>query len=1018
MPCTTSAVRSRLIDRQRIQVLLTTILLILLSSNVYAWQQRVHYTMNIVLDAEAHSYKGEQRLVYVNNSPDTLRSVFYHLYYNAFKPGSMMDLRSRNLPDSRLRIWQLETDEQGDVRIDRVAQGGTQVTWDVDETNLRVTLDKPLLPGDSTVLEMSWTTRIPRLTRRGGWMSNEGVEFSMAQWYPKMAEYDASGWHSDEYIEREFYGVYGTFDVAITLPAEYIVGATGTVVNPNEVQCGYELGAIDTTLLSPASGKGTKTWKFHAEDVHDFAWVADRYYAHQIVAWRGIPIHMLFKQNVYDSWRTLGDLTRLTMEYYSRRFGSYSWPQFTVAMAGDGGMEYPQMIMITGYRGANALVNVMAHEVGHQWYYGMIGNNETQEAWLDEGFTQFLTDEARRKLFQVRQTSPYDGVRDLVYPWDNSPWRDIQGYYDLAVDDYDEPLTTFHDWYREGATSSLVYFKGEAVVRMLQNMLGDSLFDAGMRLYMQRWRYHHPGYRDYEKAMEDACGMRLDWFFNQWVGSKKTCDYAMDDLTSQQTSDGWTTTIALSNRDEIVMPLDITLLYDDGTTAVANIPVEGWRKPGVEFNLPRWKWVERRYTTTFRTPRQVVRATIDTSMLLLDLDRTNNTAPGAGPLGLLPPSSVAFYKRWDLNRPMEEYSIRLRPTLWYSQGDGPQLGFLADGGYTYDRYNATLGGYYNFKSHRVDYNVRYDTRLDLLGKGARIEMVATNVDGVQRWGASVTKAIPKFFFTTPSNQYISLRAEREVLVGPNYPNQVAPWEGGGYNILGMQYQWNALPSRAATLKATFGFDASFASRREFTQWQMKIESGWSWLGLGFGIDIFGGTSEGSPPSQRMFNAAGSRSIEMHRNPINRLAMNAEPGFAARNHLILPGDGYLLSLIESDSGARYAPHLLNGRLGIGGINPFQWLARVPILEDIDVEAYAAGGWVFHDAVTFDGFSDFNSEAGITASIDLLETFLPNTLIAALDSPAPVRLSFSLPFYAHSSYLGSKEFSYRWAIGVSM
>ncbi len=981
-----------------------------------AWQQRVHYSMEIVMHVESHSYDGKQQLVYVNNSPDTLRHIYYHLFFEAFKPGSMMDRHDRSLPHGGvLRIGELPPEWQGSVRVESLKQEGSPLTWKIDETILDAALAQPLAPGDSTTLEMTWKTRIPRLTRRGGWMNSEGVEYSMSQWYPKLAEYDAAGWHADEYVQREFYGVYGTFDVALTLPATYVVGGSGRVVNPEEVGCGYELGAVDTLITSPASGTGMKTWRFHAENVHDFAWVADQEYAHQIARWNDVTIHLLYKRSATALWAGASTWIRELLSYYSSRFGAYSWRQFTVAMAGDGGMEYPQLIMVTGYRGASSLLNVIAHETGHQWFYAMVGNNETQEAWLDEGFTQYLTTEAERKLFNLG-FNPYEGLEKIVYPWVGSSWTDARSYYQLAIAGYDEPLDTYHDWFREDLTSGLVYYKGMAVVRMMQYMFGDSLFDEAMRHYVDKWRYRHPTTRDLEQAVEEASGMKLDWFFNEWINSTKLCDYAIDALSSEPSAKGYATTITLSNRNEIVMPLDIILTYDDGSKAMANVPVEEWRKPEVEFHLPRWEWVMRDYSTTFITPKRVVRAEIDSSMLLFDIDRTNNIARTGFPESILPASHVAWYRRWDLNRPMDRYSIRLRPALWYSQADGVQLGLVADGGYAFDRYNSKAGIYYNFGSKRVDYDLRYDTPIGLLGRLTKISLIGTNADGVERWGVALTKNIRPYYWDTPYTLDVGLSANHSRLIGENYPNAVAPWSSGSYNTIGV---WGSIGSYSGSLHGSISthFDAGFASASEFAQWRLRADGGLRLWGLDVGGDFFFGTSTGEPPAQLRFNAAGASSVTMHDNVVQRLAMNIRPEFAARNHLVLPGEGYLLAFAGNDS-ARFGKHLLNMRITVGDLNPFNRFLRVPFLKEFDLGLYGAGGWIFDRSARFSDLEDINLEAGAEVSIDLLRTFLPNVLVNALDSPAPLRLSFYLPFYAHSKLLPAEGFAYRYAIGVSM
>lgn len=994
------------------------------NSSAFSWQQRVHYRMSIDLNTESRSYTGKQRLVYVNNSPDTIREAYYHLFYNAFKPGSKMDRLDHS--GNHLgwkRIDRLPADQQGDVSVSSLQQDGIPLQWTVDETILHVLLARPLLPGDSTVLEMEWTTFIPRVRRRGGWWSPEGVEYSMSQWYPKLAEYDANGWHPDEYVEREFYGVFGTFDVQITLPATYVVGGTGEVTNPQEVGCGYQFRDRDTLLPYPASGTGRKTWKFYAENVHDFAWVADRDYVHEIVRWNKIPIHLLYKRDLltnrsFTAWRYAGEWTPQILDYFSKRFGQYAWPSFTVAHAGDGGMEYPMLIMVTGYRSHNSLFRVIAHEVGHQWYYGMMANNEAQEAWMDEGLTQYLTDEADRHVNGENTENRYTGLNRIVYPWDQSRWRNIFPFYELGVVGYDEPLNTFHDHFREDGTGSLPYSKGEAVARQLQYMLGDSLFDAGMRRYREKWCFRHPTARDFERSMEEASGMRLDLFFNQWIGSRKQCDYAFDELESKEGLDGgWITTVKLSNRDEIFMPIDLELTYDDGSKATATIPMQEWKKPGIDFHLPSWFWGDKAYQTTFTTPKRVVRGEIDPSVTLIDMDRTNNTA-STGFLGnLFPSSRVAFYRRWDMKRPLDRYSIRLRPTLWYSEADGVQIGFLADGGYAFDRYNAVLGLYYNLRSGRVDYKASYETPVGFLGRLGSVALLGTNSDGVEHWRAELRKELRPFYHQTSATHTVRLFADHSRLLEGNYPNALAPWDSGSYNMMGLGYTlqtgdgWN----NAVTLDANF--DGSILGRTSFAQWQVQGNWKTRLLGLALTTSLFAGTSAGDPPAQRMFNGAGGRSTAMHANLVHRLAMNAAPDFAARNHLLLPTEGMLTSLTEAPDSLRFGKHLLNLKLEFNNVNPFSLLKFWPF-NHINAGLYAAGGWVFRENVTFAAFQDYTLEAGVIASVDLLDLLLPQVIEDAIDSPSPVRISFIAPLWSRSPLLPEEGVKYRWGIGVSM
>lgn len=1017
--CVASPLRSSPVQiSRRLFAVLLLVFLAPLAAN--AWQQHVHYTMSVRLDPASHSYAGLQRLVYTNNSPDTIREVYYHLFYEAFKPGSMMDQRDSTLPDSRLGIRRLSRSDQGGVNVEALTQEGSEIRWRVEETTLHAYLARPIPPGGSTTLDMRWTTFIPRLKRRGGWMSNEGIEYSMSQWYPKMAEYDRAGWHNDEYVSREFYGVFGTFDVSITLPGRYIVGGTGVLQNPQEVGCGYELGAVDTTILYPRTNDELKTWIFHAEDVHDFAWVADPDYAHQIARAGGTTIHALYNRDYANLWRDVDPWARAIMGYFGRRFGPYLWPSFTVAQAGDGGMEYPMLIMITGNRTPGSLAGVIAHEMGHQWYYGMMANNETEEAWMDEGFAQYLTAEARRDVFGLERfasENPYTGLERIVRPWSRAPWAHAGAFYNLAEDDHDEPLSTWHDHFREGATAGTVYSSGEATLRMLQSMVGDSLFDLGMQRYHANWHFHHPSMRDYESSMEEATGLRLDWFFHQWIlNTTRRVDYALDAVESERDGDGYKTRLEMSRRADGLMGFDVTLHYEDGSTAAAHVSPEIWTKPGVEFNLPRWTWMQREYSAAFRTPKRVVRAEIDTALMMLDIDRTNNSA-GSGLLPDVPPIEVDWYKRWDIDRPWDRYTVRARPTLWYSERDGVQIGALLDGGYTWHRYEATLGGAYNIRSKRVDYTLGYGSTVPLLGPLANYRLTATNADGVQHWSAEISKAIPnEFSFDHTLNQF-KLAAARAVLVGPNYPNAVAPWTPGGWNTLGLAYRYRIDDRLPEALHLDATFRSSFDSPTSFTQWTV---AGGSTLSLPLDLDLipnlFVGVSRGAPPAQEMFAAAGARGSEMHTNVVHRLAMNAAPDFMARNHLVLPTEGYLLSLAELPPNERFYGSVINARAAVGNLNPFT--PEAPLVGGLDLRLYGAAGWLFPGTLTFDGFKDIHWEVGASASLDLLDAFLPDALVLGIDAPRPLRLSFYVPFLASSPLLSEPHLAWRWAIGVSM
>lgn len=983
-----------------------------------AWQQRVDYTMDVRLLTDNRALEGEQRLVYHNNSPDTISYVYYHLFYNAFRSGSMFFRLNRTEENNPLH-----PSFQGGVRIDSMWQDGVPLTWSIDETILRAELDRPVAPGDSTILRMQWFTQIPLVIRRGGHTSPEGVEYTMTQWYPKLAAYDEHGWHPDIYVRREFYGVFGTYTVSITLPARYVVGATGLLVNPAEVRCGYELGSVDTLLLYPASGKGDKTWRFRAEKVHDFAWSADPGYFHEIARCGDVTLHLLARRDARLRWSRAASMTRRLLAYYSRRFGDYGWPQFTIAQGGDGGMEYPMISMITGFRTETSLWGVIAHELAHQWFYGMVANNETDEAWLDEGFAEYLASEARRDTLDLAQTTnPYTGLDRLIYPWWYAPnYRNVENYYRLAVRGLEEPLSTYHDRFRDEQSSALVYNKGEGILRMLQTMLGDSIFDTGMRRYVDRWRWRHPSTRDFEREMERASGMRLDWFFNQWVTLSRTCDFGLTRLSSDQRTDGWTTTIEMERKGECEMPLVLELMYDDGTTSRLFVPIDGWRHPDLESAATPWRWIDRSYRTTIATRQEVVRATIDPDMTLLDIDRTDNTRGSSFPGGFLSGTHVAMWRRWDMDRPPDAYSVRVRPLIWYSQGDGAEFGVVADGGYTFDRYGARAGVSYNVGSRRFDYDLAYSTTISLPVGMGRVDIAAVAADGVRSLGARIgTESNRAPTHTKGIGHRARMTIDYERLIGPDYPNGLIPWDKGDFASIGVEYGLTASgPFGHPFISATVGGTTAIATERRYTEWRLSAFGRHRVAGIAARLDLFVGASVGNLPMQRQFDLAGASARSLHSTTIHRLAANISPEFARRNRLVLPREGWLFSLLDAPGGHRGAG-AINTRLSLGNLRD---LPLVGLLKEVgltDARLYGSVGWLFNGDLSVHGLATPPSvEAGVWGTFDLVNLLLPQRIIDLLDLPTPILLSIHLPLVASSPRLEQQGFRLRSpAIGITL
>ena len=581
------------------------------------WQQKVSYRMDISFDVATHQYQGTQKLLYQNNSPDTLHRVFYHLYYNAFQPGSMMDVRSRTIadPDPRVtdRISKLTKEEMGYIHVKTLAQNGQPVDYTEEETILSVWLVNPLLPGESTTLEMEFEAQAPLMVRRAGCDSKEGIDYSMAQWYPKLCEYDYMGWHANPYVSREFYGVWGDYEVNITIDAKYILGGTGYLQNPNETGGGYE----DDHIKVKPSGS-LKTWRFRAPNVHDFVWAADPDYTHvKRTLENGTILHFLYqKSKKTKDWELLPDLLVKVFHHLNEHFGEYPYDQYSVIQGGDGGMEYPMATLIEGERNLGGILGTAIHEIVHSWYQGVLGNNESLYAWMDEGFTEYVAYATRQALFEPGSTK-------------NPVENQYKAYMMYAAAGIEEPMTTHADHFNTNSQYSIgSYSKGAVFLNQLSYIIGKDTFMKGMRRYYNTWKFKHPTPNDFIRVMEKESGIELDWYKEYFVYTTKSIDYGIENVESK----GETTEILLRRHGQMIMPIDLVVEKKDGSRVLYNIPLGIMRgrkeaEPGdMQWHEAKaWAWTNPTYSLTLPfSLKEVVSISIDPSERMADIQRENN----------------------------------------------------------------------------------------------------------------------------------------------------------------------------------------------------------------------------------------------------------------------------------------------------------------------------------------------------------------------------------------------------------
>ncbi len=517
-----------------------------------------------------------------------------------------MDIRSRTIADPSpkigSRISKLSDSEIGYLKVLSLTQNGQKIAYSTEGTILEVTLAKPIQPGASATFDMNFKGQVPIQIRRSGRNNKEGVALSMTQWYPKMAEYDFEGWHTPPYIGREFHGVWGNFDVKITIDKNYILGGTGYLQNPNEIGYGYETG----TVKRPTGN--TLTWHFKAPNVHDFTWAADPDYIHD--TYKGandVTLHFLYKNDpsIRENWKKLQPRTAEMLAYFNKYIGKYPYKQYSVIQGGDGGMEYAMCTLITGKRKFGSLVGVTAHELAHTWFQFLLATNESKHEWMDEGFTSYISGRYMNEKMGKNVENPHKGS--------------YNSYFRLVKSGREQPLTTHADRYTYNrAYSTSAYSKGLIFLAQLEYVIGKENVEKALRKYFDDFSFKHPTPNDIKRSAEKVSGIHLDWYLTDWAQTTNTIDYGVKEINKN--------TVILERIGLMPMPIDITVNYTDGTSEDFYIPLRMMRgeKPTKATIKDDWPWAYPQYA--LKTSKNIKSVEIDPSQLMADINRDNNVA--------------------------------------------------------------------------------------------------------------------------------------------------------------------------------------------------------------------------------------------------------------------------------------------------------------------------------------------------------------------------------------------------------
>ena len=592
------------------------------------WQQSVDYQMHIDVNEKTYQYDGKMTLKYGNNSGKDLSKVYFHLYFNAFQPGSMMDNRLTSIsdPDARMtnnlgtrakpifesRIAKLTPEQIGYQNIKSLRMNGLNATFKVDGTILEVDLPSAIKDGSSAIFELEWTAQVPEQIRRSGRNSKEGVAFSMTQWYPKMAHFDEFGWHLDEYVGREFIAPFGNFDVKINLHKDYILGASGVLQNSNEVKGYHKKAKVKVN-------KNKATWHFKAENIHDFAWAADpKFVVDSAKSKSGVSVYTVYlptNDTVVNNWKTALGLATEFFDFASTKFGSYPWPTYTIVQGGDGGMEYGTVTLVTGGRNLKSLVGVIFHEAAHSWYQHLFGINETVDEWFDEGFTSYVEELGMQHLFEKKGAVATNPMMDAY-----------RAYYKLALSGKEEPMSLLADYYNTNyAYTNQAYNKGAVLAEQLGYIIGKENLEKTFLTFYEQWKFKHPTPNDFKRVAEEVSGINLKWYFNLFINTTRKIDYAIAEVNEHQ--------ITIKNKSDLAMPLDILVEYTDGTKELFYIPLREMRgeKPAEGYELYQgvkrtiledWFWTKPTYN--FNITKPAAKVTIDPTLRLADIEASDN----------------------------------------------------------------------------------------------------------------------------------------------------------------------------------------------------------------------------------------------------------------------------------------------------------------------------------------------------------------------------------------------------------
>lgn len=1040
------------------------------------WQQDVNYTIKATLIDSLDVIDAIQDLVYYNNSPDTLYEVYFHLYQNAFlKGGYLESLNKTN--NFYQRFGKYESYGKGteieSFKVLGSVSNDTSNTFGegnaitlipmIDYSIMRVTLAQPVIPNSSVTFQIKFKTyfddggnqrRRMKLYGAYGYKHYNGVH-----WYPRICVYDRKfGWETDQHLGKEFYGDFGTYHVELTMPSHYVMDATGLLLNKDEVlpKALREKLDIKNFANKPLEEKPSeiipidgsyKTWKFRSINTHDFAWTADPTYR---IGEVNLPLPngnvvqciALAQEPHAARWQDAALFCAKVVELYSKDFGMYAYPKMIVADAQDG-MEYPMLTLDGGL--SPGYYGLFAHEIGHNWFFGMVGNNETYRASLDEGFTQFLTHWSMTRL--TNENPKTNGKGYVAKHYKPLPLLDQNiywGYLRDAINGSDMPLNTHSDDFSgalgHGGGYSHVYYKTATMLYNLQYVLGNDLFHAAIRNYVEQWKMCHPYFEDFRNSIIQFTHVDLNWFFDQWMETTKTIDYAIQG-SPQNIKDNYGKPtdyylIKLKRKGTMQMPIDLMAYSKNGkiyTNTISNTYfLKDKNKQQYAENTWRgWGVLNKKYTVKIYCPDGMEKISIDTTYRLADVNQLNNSSKF--------PFKLAFDSQIRSTPNRRYYLAKWRPDIWYNQLDGIKAGLHFNGNYMNYKhlfhatiwYNTTIGQTQSFRSFTpqpIHYSFSYTNNFPT---NFNYSIQSRYLDGLWMHKLGVNKTIGRnglsayfksMYRYSPSDlQYLLYSAawnsnQYNNTINLEYTRNYVFKQGNGQVVLGLKSTTLGSDYDYAALHLTAYNNVSFGKfdlrTRTFLQYM-------------HGANI--------APESKLYTA-GANNEQLMDDKFLRSQMvvpSAWLGYGVNvNHLHAGGGlnirgyaGYLLP--TNENGIKYFTYAgssgasINAELELDRLVKFE-PAKLKKYFHLDVYLFGDAGVLQHQFKT-------GEVVGLTSNQTVTTNLLFNGGIGTaltikrwgvLDEVKPLTLRLDFPLVInHTPFVDGQFVGYRWIVGIS-